>query len=73
MRCDSEVHVLLRLTRFASSSSEQEENLEKTLFTARDLADDAVTRRTKRPALLISSTSWTGEAGLASSVSLCWL
>ncbi|XP_029692370.1 chitobiosyldiphosphodolichol beta-mannosyltransferase [Takifugu rubripes] len=48
--------------QFQSSSSEQEEEtLEKTLFTARDLTDDAVTRRTKRPALLISSTSWTED------------
>lgn len=36
-------------------------NLEKTVFTVRDIADDTVTWRAKRPALLISSTSWTGE------------
>lgn len=45
----------------SSRSEQEEENLEKTVFTVRDVTDDSVTRRTKRPALLISSTSWTGE------------
>lgn len=47
---------------FASSRSEREEkNLEKTVFTVRDITDNTVTWRAKCPALLISSTSWTGE------------
>lgn len=36
--------------------------MEGTVFTVRGLAGDAVTRRAGRPALLISSTSWTGES-----------
>uniref|UniRef100_H3CRR5 Chitobiosyldiphosphodolichol beta-mannosyltransferase n=1 Tax=Tetraodon nigroviridis TaxID=99883 RepID=H3CRR5_TETNG len=48
--------------QFQSSISELEEkNLEKTAFTVRDFTHDTVTRRPKRPALLISSTSWTED------------
>lgn len=56
---DSEAHVWIC---FASTRSEPEEkNLEKTVFTVCDITDGTVTWREKRPALLISSTSWTGE------------
>lgn len=35
--------------------------VERTVLSARDLTDDTVTLRAERPALLLSSTSWTGE------------
>ena len=37
------------------------EEVEKTVFSVRDLTDDTVMLRAGRPALLLSSTSWTGE------------
>ncbi|KAE8282742.1 Chitobiosyldiphosphodolichol beta-mannosyltransferase [Larimichthys crocea] len=49
---------------FQSDESEVEENVEKverTVFTRCDLTDDTVTLRAKRPALLLSSTSWTED------------
>ncbi|KAG8006558.1 Chitobiosyldiphosphodolichol beta-mannosyltransferase [Nibea albiflora] len=41
--------------------SEVEEKVEKTVFSHCDLTDDTVTLRAKRPALLLSSTSWTED------------
>ncbi|XP_031695411.1 chitobiosyldiphosphodolichol beta-mannosyltransferase-like isoform X2 [Anarrhichthys ocellatus] len=40
---------------------EEEEEEERTVFSVRDPTDDTVTLRAERPALLLSSTSWTGE------------
>lgn len=42
-------------------SRSEEVKVEKTVFSVRDLTDDTVTLRAGRPALLLSSTSWTGE------------
>lgn len=39
----------------------EEDEMEKTVFSVRDLTDDTVTLRAGQPALLLSSTSWTGE------------
>lgn len=43
-----------------SRSEDEDGELERTVFSVRDLTDDTVTLRAERPALLISSTSWTG-------------
>uniref|UniRef100_A0A3B4VRE0 Chitobiosyldiphosphodolichol beta-mannosyltransferase n=2 Tax=Seriola dumerili TaxID=41447 RepID=A0A3B4VRE0_SERDU len=42
-------------------SEEKEVKVERTIFTVRDLADDSVTLTMERPALLLSSTSWTED------------
>lgn len=41
-------------------SGKEEAEVERTSFTVRDPSDDSVTLARERPALLISSTSWTG-------------
>uniref|UniRef100_A0A671XHE2 Chitobiosyldiphosphodolichol beta-mannosyltransferase n=1 Tax=Sparus aurata TaxID=8175 RepID=A0A671XHE2_SPAAU len=46
--------------QFRSEGSE-EVKVEKTVFSVRDLTDDTVTLRAGRPALLLSSTSWTED------------
>uniref|UniRef100_A0A3Q3XPA2 Uncharacterized protein n=1 Tax=Mola mola TaxID=94237 RepID=A0A3Q3XPA2_MOLML len=46
--------------QFQSSRCRKERTVERTVFSARDLTDDTVTLRAERPALLLSSTSWTG-------------
>lgn len=48
---------------FSRSEEEEEEErkVERTVFSVRDVTDDTVTLRAERPALLLSSTSWTGE------------
>lgn len=53
--------ILLICCLFSRSEEEEEERtVERTVFSARDLTDDTVTLRAERPALLLSSTSWTG-------------
>ncbi|XP_056258610.1 chitobiosyldiphosphodolichol beta-mannosyltransferase [Seriola aureovittata] len=42
-------------------SEEEEVKVERTIFTVCDLADDSVTLTMERPALLLSSTSWTED------------
>lgn len=48
---------------FSRSEEEEEEErkVERTVFSVRDVTNDTVTLRAERPALLLSSTSWTGE------------
>ncbi|XP_054616080.1 chitobiosyldiphosphodolichol beta-mannosyltransferase isoform X2 [Dunckerocampus dactyliophorus] len=46
---------------FRHSSEDDDEAVEATVFSVRDPAKDTVTLRPGRPALLVSSTSWTGE------------
>ncbi|XP_039971587.1 chitobiosyldiphosphodolichol beta-mannosyltransferase isoform X2 [Xiphias gladius] len=46
--------------QFQHGGSEDVE-VERTIFSARDLADNSVTLGTERPALLLSSTSWTED------------
>lgn len=48
------------LTR-SEEEEEEEMKVERTVFSVRDITDDRVTLRAERPALLLSSTSWTGE------------
>ena len=51
---------LLCVSRSVEEEEEEKKKVERTVFSARDLTDDTVTLRAERPALLLSSTSWTG-------------
>lgn len=44
-----------------SEENTEKVTVERTVSTVRNLANDTVTLRAERPALLLSSTSWTGE------------
>ena len=48
-------------SRGEERGGEEQGGEEQTAFTLRNPADLSVTWRTDRPALLISSTSWTGK------------
>uniref|UniRef100_A0A3Q3X6J4 Uncharacterized protein n=1 Tax=Mola mola TaxID=94237 RepID=A0A3Q3X6J4_MOLML len=52
--------LFMRLSSMYPQFQSKERTVERTVFSARDLTDDTVTLRAERPALLLSSTSWTG-------------